>query len=98
MRKRSERLALVLYPALTLALVALAIFLPAKLSQWNDRLLLDEPHVLRQDAEREGFAESMQLSIGEKLLMTRSGSASVLRLEEDEEWANGLLRYIMEHL
>ena len=49
-RKRSERLALVLYPALTLALVALAIFLPAKLSQWNDRLLLDEPHVLRQDA------------------------------------------------
>lgn len=21
-----------------------------------------------------------------------------LRLEEDEEWANGLLRYIMEHL
>ena len=84
MRKRSERLALVLYPALTLALVALAIFLPAKLSQWNDRLLLDEPHVLRQDAEREGFAESMQLSIGEKLLMTRSGSASVLRLEEDE--------------
>ena len=82
MKKQYEALTPALCSALALALVALAIFLPAKLSQWNDRLLLDEPHITRQDAEREGFAESMQLSIGEKLLMIRSGGASVLRLEE----------------
>ena len=77
-------LATALYPAMTLALLALAIFLPAELSQWNDRRLLDEPHITRQSAAREGFAESMQLSIGEKLLMIRSGNASVLRLEESK--------------
>lgn len=83
MRNRSEALTPALCSLLTLALIALAIFLPAKLSQWNDRLLLDEPHITRQEAEREGFAESMQLSIGEKLLMIRSGSTSILRLEAE---------------
>lgn len=82
-KRRSETLAPALCAALTLALVALAFYLPARLSRWNDRLLLDEPHITRQEAEREGFAESMQLSIGEKLLMIQGGSTSVLRLEEE---------------
>lgn len=83
MKNRFEALTPALCSLLTLALVALAIYLPAKLSQWNDRLLLDDPNIIRQEEEREGFAESMQLSIGEKLLMIRSGSASVLRLESE---------------
>ena len=57
------------------ALLAAAFFLPAALSQWGDRRLLDEPHITRQDEEREGFAESLQLSVAEKLFLLRSGSA-----------------------
>lgn len=83
MGKRIETAAPALALTAALALLLAAIFLPARLSQWNDRLLLDEPHITQQGAEREGFAESMQLSIGEKLLMIRGGAASVLRLEED---------------
>lgn len=83
MKNRRETLTPALCAALSLALVALATFLPAKLSQWNDRFLLGEPHIIQQESAREGFAESIQLPIGEKLLMIRGGSASVVRLEED---------------
>ena len=58
------------------------VFLPGELAQWNDTALLDEPHILRQEEEREGFAEQMQLTVGEKLLLLRSGKLSKVPLEE----------------
>lgn len=58
-----------------IALVAAAFFLPEQLSLLDDRQLLDQPHVIQQE-EREGFAESMQLSVAEKLLLMRSAAAN----------------------
>ena len=66
------------------ALLAAAFFLPAALSQWGDQRLLDQPHITRQDEEREGFAESMQLSVAEKLFLLRSGSVISVALEDME--------------
>lgn len=66
------------------ALLAAAFFLPALLSQWGDQRLLDEPHITRQDEEREGFAESLQLSVAEKLFLLRSGSVTSVALEDME--------------
>ena len=66
------------------ALLAAAFFLPAALSQWGDQRLLDEPHITRQDEEREGFAESLQLSVAEKLFLLRSGSVISVALEDME--------------
>ena len=66
------------------ALLAAAFFLPAALSQWGDRRLLDEPHITRQEEEREGFAESLQLSVAEKLFLLRSGSVISVALEDME--------------
>jgi len=63
-------------------LVAAAFFLPAKISEWNDRQLLDEPHVIQEDA-REGFAESVQLTVAEKLLLLQSGTLSSMDLVDD---------------
>lgn len=62
--------------ALTVLLTAAAIFLPARLSLWNDRLLLDEPHILQE--EREGFGESVGLTVAEKVLLLRSGGLDSL--------------------
>ena len=62
-------------------LLAAAFFLPAALAQWEDRRLLDEPHITRQDQEREGFAESLQLSVAEKLLLLRSASVTSVALD-----------------
>ena len=66
------------------ALLAAAFFLPALLSQWGDQRLLDEPHITQQDEEREGFAESLQLSVAEKLFLLRSGSVTSVALEDME--------------
>lgn len=57
---------------LTLLLVAAAFFLPARLARWGDAQLLDVPHVTAEE-EREGFAESFQLTSGEKLLLLLGG-------------------------
>lgn len=65
-----------------LLLIAAAVFLPGKLAQWNDAALLDEPHILRQEEAREGFAERMQLTVAEKLILLRSGQLSKVPLEE----------------
>ena len=62
------------------ALLAAAFFLPAALSQWGDQRLLDDPHITRQDEEREGFAESLQLSVAEKLFLLRSSSVTSVTL------------------
>ena len=63
---------------LTVLLVVLAFFLPAQASIWNDRQLLDEPNITQWTEEREGFAESVQLTVAEKLMLLRSGSLSYL--------------------
>ena len=65
-------------------LAAGAVFLPGQLSQWGDQVRLDEPHITRQDEEREGFAESLQLSVAEKLFLLRSGSVISVALEDME--------------
>lgn len=70
--------------AMTALLVALAFFLPARISQWNDQQLLDEPHILRVSEEREGFAERVQLSVAEKVWLLRSGSLTPLPLSGTE--------------
>lgn len=64
---------------LTALLVAAAFFLPAELSAWNDQQLLDEPHITQEDG-REGFAESVQLTVAEKLLLLQSGTLSSMVL------------------
>lgn len=69
--------------ALTALLMAAAFFLPAQLSQWNDRLLLDEPHIF-QEEEREGFARSVGLTVAEKVLLLRGGNLDSLNLTEGE--------------
>lgn len=66
------------------ALLAAAFFLPAALSQWGDQRLLDQPHITRQEEEREGFAESLQLSVAEKLFLLRSGSVTSVDLADVE--------------
>lgn len=66
---------------LTICLVAAAFFLPEELSQWGDRQLLDKPNITRQDEEREGFAESVQMTVAEKLLLLRSGTANSMDLD-----------------
>ena len=58
----------------TMLLIVAAFFLP-ELSQWEDVRLMDQPYVAAQE-EREGFAESFQLPVAEKLLMLRSGTLS----------------------
>ena len=63
------------------ALVAAAFFLPEQLSLLEDQQLLDRPNIVQQE-EREGFAEQMQLTVGEKLLLLRSGKLSKVPLEE----------------
>lgn len=77
---RVRRYLLVLLAAL---LAAGAVFLPGQLSQWGDRVLLDEPHITRE-AEREGFAESVQLTVAEKLLLVRGGALDRLYLSGDQ--------------
>ena len=66
---------------LTALLVVLAFFLPAQLSQWDDRALLDTPNIVREE-ERELFADSIRLTVPEKLLLLRSGDLSWLDLED----------------
>ena len=66
------------------ALLAAAFFLPAALSQWGDQRLLDDPHITRQDEEREGFVESLQMSVAEKLFLLRSSSVTSVTLADME--------------
>lgn len=66
------------------ALVALAFFLPEWLSAAHDRQLLDNPCVQVESEEREGFAESIQLTVAEKVLLLRSGTLNVMELGQGE--------------
>lgn len=66
------------------ALVALSFFLPEWLSTLRDRQLLDSPSIQAENEDREGFAESIQLSVAEKLLLLRSGTLNVMELSQGE--------------
>ena len=67
------------------ALAALALFLPEHLSGLQDRQLLDSPSIQVRSEEQEGFAESLQLSVGEKVMLLRGGSMTVMELDHDWE-------------
>lgn len=69
--------------AALLLLMAAAFFLPEALSSWNDRLLLDNVSLLVREQDQEGFAESVQLSIAEKVLLLRSGSLTATELSRE---------------
>lgn len=64
-------------------LAALALFLPEWLSGIHDRQLLDSPSIQVQSEEQEGFAESLQMSVGEKVMLLRGGSMTVMELDHD---------------
>lgn len=66
------------------ALVVLSFFLPEWLSTLHDRQLLDSPSLQAENEDREGFAESIQLSVAEKLLLLRSGTLNVMELSQGE--------------
>jgi len=69
-------------------LLALAFFLPEWVSSQNDRKLLDNPSIQIQDEAQEGFAESVQLSVAEKVMLLRSGSMTVMQLDHNKvEWS-----------
>ncbi len=65
------------------ALIAAAFFLPEILSSWNDRQLLDNVSLLPQDIQREGFAESVQLTVAEKVLLLRDGRLTAMDLSRE---------------
>lgn len=69
--------------AALLLLMAAAFFLPEALSAWNDRLLLDRVSLLVRDQDQEGFAESVQLSIAEKVMLLRGGSFTATELSRE---------------
>lgn len=64
-------------------LVAGALFLPERLLVWGDGQLLDRLHMDAQDQAREGFGESLQLTVPEKLLLLRSGQLTAMNLEQE---------------
>ena len=67
--------------ALVAVLVAAAFFLPERLLIWGDRQRVDQLHVESQSEEREGFAESLQLTVPEKVMLLRSGNMTVMELD-----------------
>ena len=78
-------------PVLMAALVALAFYLPPYVSQWYDRQLMDEPKVTSRE-DQGGLADSIRLTVAEKLLRLRGGSLSFLALPGEESE----IRYILE--
>lgn len=77
---------------LTVALVALALYLPPQVSRWYDRQIMDDPKVTQVE-EREGLADSIRLTVAEKLLRLRGGNLSFLALPGEESE----IRYFLEN-
>lgn len=69
---------------LVVLLMAAAFFLPERLSAAHDAQLLNRPVIQAGDAEQEGFAESIQLSAAEKLLLMRNGSMTAMELSREQ--------------
>ncbi|MDE7260698.1 MAG: hypothetical protein K2N78_01345 [Oscillospiraceae bacterium] len=72
----------VLTAAMLALLVAAAFFLPERLLTWGDQALLDSLHMESQDEAREGLAESIQLTVAEKIMLLRGGRLTVMELEQ----------------
>ena len=66
------------------ALMALSFFLPEGLSNLHDQQLLNSPHIQVQNEDWEGFAESIQLTVAEKVMLLRSGTLNVMALTAGE--------------
>lgn len=66
----------------TLVLVILAFTLPARISQFNDRYLLDRPHLASEETGEGGLTGSARLSLPEKLLLIKSGNYSSVSADE----------------
>ena len=64
-------------------LMAAAFFLPEWLSELNDRQLLDNPSIQVQEMEQEGFAESVQLTVAEKVMLLRAGAFTAMELSHE---------------
>ena len=84
-------------------LLAAAFFLPERLLIWGDGQLLDILQIDSRSEEREGFAERLQLTVPEKILLLRSGTLTVMELDRTVlervtygESANTALFYITE--
>lgn len=77
--------------ALAAVLVALAFFLPPQVSRWYDQQLMDEPKVTQVE-DREGLADSIRLTVAEKLMLLQSGNLSFLALPGEE----AEVRYIIK--
>ena len=69
--------------ALAAALTALAFYLPPQISRWDDRKIMDEPRVTQLE-DREGLADSLRLTVAEKLLLMQEGNLSYLALPGEE--------------
>ena len=93
-----------LLAAATVALLmAAAFFLPERLLVWGDSQLLDVLQIDSRSEEREGFAERLQLTVPEKILLLRSGTLTVMELDRTVlervtygESANTALFYVSE--
>lgn len=70
---------------LVAALVAAAFFLPEWFSGLRDRQILDHPVIETRDGEQEGFAETIGLTVAEKLALLRGGSLTVMELSQEME-------------
>lgn len=68
----------------TILLVALAVFLPERLSMWNDQKILDTPHLSQEMEGQENFTDSIRLTVPEKLLLMRSGGLSYLDISSSD--------------
>ena len=68
--------------ALVAVLVAAAFFLPERLLAWGDRQLVDSLHMESQGEAREGFAESLRLTVPEKVMLLRGGRMTVMELDQ----------------
>lgn len=65
-------------------LLAAAFFLPEQLSALHDAQILDRPVVQAQDGDQEGFAETTQLPVAEKVQLMRSGSMTAMEVSREE--------------
>ena len=65
-------------------LMALALIVPEWLSSMHDKQLLDNLSLQVRDEDQEGFAESIQLSVAEKVQRLRSGTMTAMTLDHDE--------------
>lgn len=78
--------------ALAAALAAAAFFLPPHVSRWYDRQLMNEPQITQVE-DREGLADSLRLTVAEKLLLMQEGELSYLALPGEETQ----VRYTIEN-